>query len=812
MDRTDEMDHSAEMLRQHKTVGIFGMPGIGKTTLAVHAAAGGGELPDGYSYHLVGTTLATDLIAEIAERFGNEAIRAIVDPKARLWEFGRTMSGKRALLVLDDVQSSSQVQDILDHAPSCAILVTSHHQLALNLGYRVNLGALPQEHATNLYHSRCNMDNPDQEFADKIAEICSLLGNLPLAIDLAAKLLITGRTATLEQLLCELQSAALARLQFDNQSVRAVFDVGFSSLLPEDRHLFASLGAFAGDSFSGLAAAAAVGKTDVRGRLGELVAASLLNRATSVQDRYHLHPLLKQFAQEQLAAQPDATEIQRRAADYLLQWAEANQDDFRVLEPEKANISGAMEWCYEQGEWAIVLAFEDALVQDGMRGFLGMRGYWDEQEHCLHQALKASQQLGDRKSEAESLHTLGMTQMHRSNWDAAEDLYRSALEIWQELDDQIGIAGVLHELGRIAGNRGDYDEAIKLLERSRRIKEEFDDILNLIVSLECLAGIYVDLGEYDTAAEYYQRCFDMPELAEDKLNQAMLLHDVGYLAAQQSDYDRALEFYGRSLAMAEEMGNESWIATNVYWMGLVAETRGDIEEARRLYLQSGEIREKLGDISGLAAVWHALGMLEAGAGRYDLAEDYVERSREINQTLDSQAGVAGDLHDLGYIALQQGRLNKAKAFYQTSLEIAAKLGEKSRMAATLHELGRLAREQHDYENAVKCYQASLKISRELGDQLGTAATLQTLGIVLADTGDHQQARSFLDASLTIAERLQAPYWIALNRASLGYLAQADDPQAARQLLSESLATFEKLGSPEQDWVRQMLANLRPDEP
>lgn len=495
------------------------------------------------------------------------------------------------------------MRDILDAAASCAVLITSRHHLALTLDVVIDLEALSRKDAVDLFRSRCQPHQLDETAMPVAADICATLGDLPLAIDLAAKLVATGRVARLDKLLGRLKKAALQVLQLEDQSVRASFNVSYDALKPESQQLFASLGLFAGDSFSIEAVEAASGQQDVENRLGDLIAFSLVKRVyvETSDERFGLHPLLKEFASEKLDIRTDVQAILRRVAEYFLHYAQQHTDNYDSLELERENVLRAMDWCYENEEWSMVLAYEDALVQDGLRGFLSVRGYWDEQELRLNQALEASHKLSDRESEAESIHTLGMTFMHRGNWNRAQEYYQRGLEIWELLDHQRGIAATLHEMGRIVGRRGQYDKAREYFQHSLRIKEQVGDQRDLAATLECLGGIASEQGHYEEAQLYYHRALDMVKQEGDQLQTTVILADMGGLARLQGRYEEALNLYERSLSIAQELGSKEWIAVNLHEMGLIRAIQGHCEEAQCYYQQSLEITQELGDQPSIAA-------------------------------------------------------------------------------------------------------------------------------------------------------------------------------------------------------------------
>jgi hypothetical protein len=71
-----------------------------------------------------------------------------------------------------------------------------------------------------------------------------------------------------------------------------------------------------------------------------------------------------------------------------------------------------------------------------------------------------------------------------------------------------------------------------------------------------------------------------------------------------------------------------------------------------------------------------------------------------------------------------------------------------------------------------------------------------------------EAASLLTQSNEIAARLHDLYWLGLNTAKLGQIAEYDmELEEAARLYRESIGYFERLSSPVAEQVKQMLADV-----
>jgi hypothetical protein len=231
---------------------IDGMAGIGKTTLAVHAAHRlAGSFPDGQFFlplhaHTPGQRPVgpADALASLLLTAGVAAPQIPPGLEARAARWRDHVAGKKILLLLDDAAGHEQVRPLLPGTAGSLVLITSRRRLAaLEDAAQISLDTLsPGDAATLLARLAAR---PEIRAGDTaVGEITRLCGYLPLAIGMLASQLRNHPAWTADDLAAELAAAQdrLALMRAENLSVGAAFDLSYQDLTPDQQRLFRRLG------------------------------------------------------------------------------------------------------------------------------------------------------------------------------------------------------------------------------------------------------------------------------------------------------------------------------------------------------------------------------------------------------------------------------------------------------------------------------------------------------------------------------------------------------------------------------------------
>ncbi|HEY2077680.1 MAG TPA: BTAD domain-containing putative transcriptional regulator, partial [Streptosporangiaceae bacterium] len=325
---------------------IDGMAGVGKTTLAIHAARLlADRYPDGQLFvDLHGHTPGRDpddpaaALDYLLRAIGvsGENIPDSLESRAALWR--AELAGRKVLLLADNAASAAQASPLIPGTAGCLVLVTSRRRLtSLDAAHMLALDTMPPDDSLRLFAAVAGAERTAAE-PEATREVLRLCGYLPLAIRISAARLAARPAWTVDYLAGCLsdEQERLVELAADDRSVTAALAVSYQQLTPGQQRLFRLLGLHRGPDIDAYLAAATASVTlaEARQLLEDLVDAHMLQQPAP--GRYRFHDLVRDHARAAAwQAEPETTRSDAigRALDYYLHVAhQANA----ILRPSRA--------------------------------------------------------------------------------------------------------------------------------------------------------------------------------------------------------------------------------------------------------------------------------------------------------------------------------------------------------------------------------------------------------------------------------------------------------------------------------------------
>ncbi|MEU7934864.1 AfsR/SARP family transcriptional regulator [Micromonospora echinofusca] len=290
---------------------VTGMAGVGKSTLALHAAhLTRGAFPDGQLYADLGRASGNavepyDVLGWFLRSLGHAeaAIPKGLDERVRLYR--SQLAGRRLLVMLDGTADYAQVCPLLPGDPGCQVIVTSRLRMPELAGATsIEVGTLDRRQALALLGRIIGAQRIAEE-ADAAERIVELCGRLSLGVRVAGSRLLARPHWSLGYLADRLadERYRLDELRLGSMDVRERLDSSYHQLADLGQLALRRLALLRTPAFPSWCTAEVLGVSRHAGEeVGEhLVDARLLEIVESDggrRQRFRFHDLVRVFARE----------------------------------------------------------------------------------------------------------------------------------------------------------------------------------------------------------------------------------------------------------------------------------------------------------------------------------------------------------------------------------------------------------------------------------------------------------------------------------------------------------------------------------
>ena len=372
---------------------------------------------------------------------------------------------------------------------------------------------------------------------------------------------------------------------------------------------------------------------------------------------------------------------------------------------------------------------------------------YEAAERSLQTARRIATERADPLLERSALRSIAFLRSHEGRHADALTTIEEALAIGRALGDRRSEAGDLATLGNVLRALGQPERALAVLEAALQHTEIRTDGPRYGYMLNVIATVHRDLGHLDEALEYYRRTapyMTLPHYA------AFTLPAMAHVHLQQGRVDEAIATAREAVELSRRVryADGSAVANRTLGEVLVgldrhAESLPYLHEAATLYAQLQDreneilmqrrlasVHELLDEPADAHRTWSYLRTFHLERGQVAQAAEAVEGMARTGRKLPS--GIAA--------AITQ---------YEEAITLAARNGDRARELSARNSLGIVHWERGAYADAVRQYEAALRICRETQDGVHEGLILNSLGASLHRLQRWDEARTVLGDAVRV---------------------------------------------------------------
>lgn len=665
--REKQLAELRRLLRKSRLVTLTGPGGCGKTRLALHLAA---DVLDRHPDGVWVVELATVIDARLLEQTVGSACGVQEGARRSMLEMlVAHLGAKRTLLVLDGCEHlvdpcAALAAGLLRACPKLTLVVTSTEPLGVpgEVIWRTPSLSLPrledgshlelvlQSEAVRLYVDRARLSQPGFDLVDPasvlaVAQICTRLEGMPLAIELAAS---HTRVMTAQEILERLRDrfrlltggsqTALPR----HQTLRQAVDWSYGLLSPAEKTLVARLSLFSGgfdiEAADAMAQDEPFDQGGVMPVLSRLVDKSLVSAETvGTRTRYRMLESIREYALQKLVLGEDAT-ARRLMTDYYVEYCGQAATKLRgtdplkwlkLLDQDQANIRSALGW-------SLVERPDDALrLAAAMGVYWHLRRRFAEGAAWLDQALELA--TNDLAARALALWSRARIRWWYGDYEGAKRDAQECADLCRRLDMPYELGGALSMLGLVSGAEGDDVMAERFHKEALQLARRMQDPEAVARSLNNLGLSASARGDHQSAITMIEEAVSEIQKAGDRAVRSNILDSLARINLLIGNLPAARVRYTEALESSMRFGDTVYVAECLEGLALLAVAEGDAGRALTL-------------IASAAALWAAAGsrampdwkrQVDQGAGTAaaKLGPQATDAARRLGAAMSAQQAV-----------------------------------------------------------------------------------------------------------------------------------------------------------------------------
>jgi tetratricopeptide (TPR) repeat protein/DNA-binding PadR family transcriptional regulator len=307
---------------------------------------------------------------------------------------------------------------------------------------------------------------------------------------------------------------------------------------------------------------------------------------------------------------------------------------------------------------------------------LTITGDLDTALEYYNQAILLSEKAKIPLVKAKSTRKIAHIYRTRSDLKSAEKNYNDTLKLSKQINDTQGIADIYRGLGEIYGIKGEFEKAIEYLLKGLEFAKSADDLQVLASAYIDLGTVYGNIGDHDKAVEYHEKCIRVLEETGDQYSMAKVMNNLGVVYLDKGEADKALKYFEDCIHLSRTTGDIRQMGYGLTNASEIYINQTQFDRAKEYLDESIKIFNKVGDKFKLAGAYCNYGVIFSKQKMWDDSIEYFSKGIRILEKLHHSYYLAKKYLDFGKIYLAKNDKTNANKYNTKARDIFKRLGIK----------------------------------------------------------------------------------------------------------------------------------------
>ncbi|HEU0294205.1 MAG TPA: adenylate/guanylate cyclase domain-containing protein [Anaerolineales bacterium] len=785
--RGNEIGETTKLIAEYRVLTLTGSGGAGKTRLSLQVGAEClDQFPNGVWFvELASFTEPSLIVGSVMSVLGWQ------EKENDIHMLAKYIGSQSLLLILDNCEHLIEdcarlVETLIQSCPKLRVLASSREAFGIagERPYHVpslpfpdpkhlpSLGEIAAYESVQLFIERVRTFVPSfaltEKNASSVAQICSHLDGIPLALELAAARVkvmsveqMAARLGDIFNLLTSGNRTALPR----QQTLRALIEWSYDLLSDSEKILFRRLAAFSGGW--SLEAAESVCSVEGRGTavlddLARLVDKSLVvKEEVNGEARFHMLETIRQYAEFKMFASEEVDDVKNRHHDWFMPLAEEAEPKLRTgeqltwlnrLELEHDNLRAALSWSIEQKLTEQALRIPSALAY-----FWEIHGHSEEGRNWFKQVLAIDDDAKKKHpfAWANAVHGVAALSAYTPQFQSYQPHVKEAVKIFREHGDDFRVGHTLYHLAYFPHFAGELDTAKTKYQESFDAYKKINNRWGMGECLHCIAHIAEQQGKAEEGGELYRQSLDLLKPIGDRWSLFHPVGDTALIALNKGELDTAKMILEESIQAFEELKNREWTSISINRLIEVLYEQGEYEHARKVNQGNLDVQRETNNLDQLSWSIELKGRIELAEGNLSSAHQLLDEALAISEKTNNQFSMGFLKTALGLIDCYEGNYAHGKEIIEIGIEKVRK-EYASKASALLTYRSHALWLEKDIQSAAQSYRDTIKELKDNYFFIRIPECLEGLGKIAVVQNQPERAAHLFGAAEAMREKMGTP--------------------------------------------------------